>query len=106
MQAKFAPEHDKMVGGHWNWDDATSKAHFDYGVKFFGSPDNRYTKQQWFAQLIYYIRYISPLTDQHVLTKEETMEWVKLAKAAMEARKWANPKCTPEMIKDCDMKIR
>jgi len=30
MEKNFAPMHDKMVGGHWVWDDATAKASFDF----------------------------------------------------------------------------
>lgn len=34
------------------------------------------------------------------------MKWVELSKAAMAARTWANPMCTPEMIVACDAKIK
>jgi hypothetical protein len=44
MSTKFAPEHDKIAGGHWIWDDATAKASFDFGVTLFGGINNRYSK--------------------------------------------------------------
>jgi hypothetical protein len=34
------------------------------------------------------------------------MHWVKVTMEAREARTWANPDCTPEMIEECDAKIR
>lgn len=40
--ASFNEIHDKMVGGHWNWDDATAKAQHDFTVAHFGT-DGRYT---------------------------------------------------------------
>lgn len=69
MQDKFAPEHDKIAGGHWCWDDATAKAHFEFGVNIFGGVNCRYTKPQWFAQLIYYLRVVNPFVDPPQLSK-------------------------------------
>ena len=39
---------------------------------------------------------ISPFTDSPILSREQIMEWVELSKKAMAARKWSDPKCTPE----------
>jgi hypothetical protein len=36
MQDSFAPSHDSLTGGHWIWDDKTSKANFDFMVGIFG----------------------------------------------------------------------
>lgn len=36
MGELVAPMHDKMVGGHWIWDDATAKPQFEFGVEMFG----------------------------------------------------------------------
>jgi len=79
MSDKFAPMHDKIAGGHWIWDPTTAKASFEFGVHIFGSAANsRYTRPQWFAQLIYYLRVVEPLVQEPKLTKEQNMEWVKL----------------------------
>ena len=40
------------------------------------------------------------------LSREQNMEWVKLSRAALQARTWANPMCTKEIIFECDRKIR
>lgn len=37
MQEEFAPMHDKLVGGHWCWDDASAKAAFECMASVFGS---------------------------------------------------------------------
>jgi len=59
MSEKFAPDHDKIAGGHWIWDPTTAKASYEFGVHIFGNAANsRFTKPQWFAQLIYYLRVI------------------------------------------------
>jgi len=59
MADKFGPDHDKIAGGHWIWDPATAKASYEFGVQIFGSASNsRYTKPQWFAQLMYYLRVV------------------------------------------------
>jgi hypothetical protein len=69
MEDKFAPEHDKLAGGHWIWDDATTKDSYDFAVHLFGNSKNcRYSKPQWFAQLIYYFRVVHPLITPQKLT--------------------------------------
>lgn len=109
MQEIFAPDIDKInaphENAHWNWDDATAKAAYEYGAMLFGTK-GEYTISQWFAMMFSYRRNIQPLVEPPSLTKEQCEEWVKLSKAAMAARTWANPKCTPEMVVACDAKIR
>lgn len=51
-------------------------------------------------------KYVEPFCDPPHLSKEQIETWCKLMKTAMEGRKWANPKCTKEMIVECDRKIR
>ena len=53
-----------------------------------------------------YDRYCKCFAEPKLLNKEELMKWVELSKAANKARTWGNPMCTPEMIIDCDLKIR
>jgi len=53
-----------------------------------------------------YLRYVKPFAEPVLLSREQIKEWVILSKAAMAKRTWANSMCTPEMIVDCDMKIR
>ena len=53
-----------------------------------------------------YLRFVKPFAEPVLLTKEQIQEWVKLSKAANEKRTWANSMCTPEMIVDCDLKIK
>ena len=53
-----------------------------------------------------YDRYVECFAEPHLLNKEEMMKWVELSRAANKARTWANSNCTPEMIVDCDLKIR
>ena len=86
---------DTLCGGHWIPDEATSKAAFDFAVTIFGT-DGAYTKSQWFAQIRYYMKTISPFVDTPVLMVPQVQEWVKLTKAAMAARKWSNASATPE----------
>ena len=53
-----------------------------------------------------YNRQVKPFVEPKWLLKEQSMHWVKLTSEARAARTWANPNCTPEMIKACDAKIR
>jgi hypothetical protein len=52
---------DKMFGGHFIWDDATSKASFDFVVKIFGEPDCKISFCQWAAQVECYMKNVFPL---------------------------------------------
>jgi len=71
-----SPEHDKLSGGHWIWDDSTAKAHYEFGVHLFGNAANsRYTRAQWYSQIVYYLRVVQPFVHPPVLTKEQTEEW-------------------------------
>ena len=40
------------------------------------------------------------------LSREQNFEWVKLSRAALQARTWANPNSTKQIIFECDRKIR
>lgn len=51
-------------------------------------------------------RYVEPWCDPIKINKFTVNDWAALMKKANEARKWANPNCTPEMIVECDRKIR
>lgn len=110
MSEIFRPDIDKInaphQNAHWCWDDETAKAAFEFGAKIFGSPGCKYSLSQWFAMMIAYDRYIEPFAEPKHLTKEMVQGWVKVQKAALEKRTWGNPMCTPEMIVDCDLKIR
>ena len=61
---------------------------------------------QWFSMMIQYDLHIEPFVEINRLSREQVMDWVKVKKEALDARTWANPKCTPEMIRECDRKIR
>ena len=90
---------------HWKWDDDTAKAAFDYAASIYGTL-GKMSLSQWFAMMQAYDRYIEPFADPKLLKGDQIMKWVELSKAAMQKRTWGNPGCTPEMIVDCDDKIR
>jgi hypothetical protein len=48
------------------------------------------------AQIGYYVKWIQPFVDTPTLTDDQVIEWVKLSKAAFEARKWSDSSKTPE----------
>ena len=52
---------DKMFGGHFNWDEATSKASFDFTVKIFGEMDDKISFGQWVGQVECYMKHVHPL---------------------------------------------
>lgn len=63
MADVFSPTHDHMVGGHWNWDDKTAKATFDFMVSIFGQ-DGRVTLGEWLNSFIPYMRYVIPFVEE------------------------------------------
>tara|TARA_B110000285_G_C15100504_1_gene604728 strand:- start:707 stop:994 length:288 start_codon:yes stop_codon:yes gene_type:complete len=95
MGPKFAPMHDKIAGGHWNWDDVSAKASHDFTTHIFGDGD-QISFPQWMAQIGYYVKWIQPFVDTPTLTADQATEWVRLSKAAFDARKWSDTKCSPE----------
>ena len=40
---------------HWNWDDATAKAAWDFSVGLFGY-DGKFSMPEWFAMIMCYDR--------------------------------------------------
>jgi hypothetical protein len=48
------------------------------------------------AQIGYYVKWIQPFVDTPTLTADQATEWVRLSKAAFEARKWSDSSKTPE----------
>jgi len=96
--------HDKMVGGHWVWDDASAKASFDYMASIFGS-NGRVTLDQWMASFGPYMEKVQPYVEGIELTEEQVKEWINVTRAAYNARKWSDASLNPAQVKVAGNKI-
>jgi len=110
MQEEFAPEIDKInaphQNAHWCWDTVKAKEAYEYVAKIFGSPGLRMSMSQWFSMMMQYDLHIEPFVEITRLSRDQVRDWVKVSREALQARTWANSNCTPEMIRECDRKIR
>jgi len=77
MNEIYAPMYDKLAGGHWVWDDACSKASYDFQAKKFGV-GGRMTMTQWFSSLEIFFADVNPFVNPKELTKEQIKEWIKV----------------------------
>lgn len=63
----FASEIDKInaphENAHWNWDDETAHAVWNYSANIYGSHDFRMTLPQWFSMVMGYDRNIEPFVE-------------------------------------------
>jgi hypothetical protein len=93
-----------MAGGHWIWDDATSKAAFEFSVGIFGE-NGRWSKTQWFGHFIPYMMYVKPTVEPNVLLPSQAEEWVGLSIAAENACMWSNKSASSDDVKAAKAKI-
>ena len=97
--------HDKLVGGHWEWEAESAKAAHEYMVSLFGS-NGRVTLEQWTASFMPYMKRVRPFVETHDdLSVEQIKTWIDLTKAAFAARKWSDTKCNPSQVKAANRKI-
>ena len=62
MQDEFAPMQDKLVGGHWCWEDASARAAHECMASCFGS-NGRVTLEQWMSSFGPFMKHVQPYVE-------------------------------------------